>query len=104
MNNLPQNFKNRNLPIAIFLGTLAVFTISQLAINSIITPLGLELESLNSEKNYLVEENRSMEEEIAKTNSIMVIRQLANKKLNISSDAERVIIYIEDSGVIAERQ
>jgi len=83
---------------------LVVFTISQLIINSIITPLGLELESLNSEKNYLVEENRSMEEEIAKTNSIMVIRQLANKKLNISSDAERVIIYIEDSDVIAERQ
>jgi hypothetical protein len=83
---------------------LVIFTISQLIINSIITPLGLELESLNSEKNYLVEENRSMEEEIAKTNSIMVIRQLANKKLNISSDAERVIIYIEDSDVIAERQ
>jgi hypothetical protein len=33
----------------------------------------------------------------------MVIRQLANKKLNISSDSERVIIYIEDSNVIAER-
>jgi hypothetical protein len=65
--------------------------------------LGLELESLNSEKNYLVEENRSMEEEIAKANSIMVIRQLANKKLDISSDSERVIIYIEDSNVIAER-
>jgi hypothetical protein len=44
-----------------------------------------------------------MEEEIAKTNSIMVIRQLANKTLNISSDSERVIIYIEDSSVIAER-
>ena len=104
MNKLPQNSKTRNLPMGVFLGTLIVFTISQLVINSILTPLGLELESLNSEKNYLVEENRSMEEEIAKTNSIMVIRQLANKKLNISSDAERVIIYIEDSDVIAERQ
>ncbi|MFA7628232.1 MAG: hypothetical protein WCY37_02355 [Candidatus Dojkabacteria bacterium] len=103
MNKLPQNSKNKNLPIAIFLGTLLMFTISQLVINSILTPLGLELESLNSEKNYLIEENRSMEEEIAKTNSIMVIRQLANKKLNISSDSERVIIYIEDSSVIAER-
>jgi hypothetical protein len=103
MNKLPQNSNNKNLPIAIFLGTLLMFTISQLVINSILTPLGLELESLNSEKNYLIEENRSMEEEIAKTNSIMVIRQLANKKLNISSDSERVIIYIEDSSVIAER-
>jgi len=103
MNTLPQNSKAKNLPIGVFLITLLVFTISQLIINSILTPLGLELESLNSEKNYLVEENRSMEEEIAKANSIMVIRQLANKKLNISSDSERVIIYIEDSNVIAER-
>jgi len=103
MNTLPQNSKTKNLPMGIFLVTLFVFTISQLIINSILTPLGLELESLNSEKNYLVEENRSMEEEIAKANSIMVIRQLANKKLNISSDSERVIIYIEDSDVIAER-
>ena len=103
MDKLPQNSKTKNLPITGFLVTLFVFTISQLIINSVLTPLGLELESLNSEKNYLVEENRSMEEEIAKANSIMVIRQLANKKLDISSDSERVIIYIEDSNVIAER-
>jgi hypothetical protein len=103
MSELPQNLKTKNLPIKVFLGTLLIFTISQLIINSILTPLGLELENLNSEKNYLIEENRSMEEEIAKTNSIMVIRKLANKKLNISSDSERVIIYIEDSSVIAER-
>lgn len=103
MDKLPQNSKTKNLPITVFLVTLFIFTISQLIINSVLTPLGLELESLNSEKNYLVEENRSMEEEIAKSNSIMVIRQLANKKLDISSDSERVIIYIEDSNVIAER-
>jgi|GEM_PF-672278 len=103
MDKLPKNSKTRNLPVGIFLGTLVLFTVSQLIINSILTPLGLELENLNSEKNYLVEENRSMEEEIAKTSSIMVIKQLANKKLNISSDSDRVIIYIEDSDVIAER-
>ena len=103
MNTRTQNSKTRDLPIMVFLIALFVFTISQLIINAILTPLGLELESLNSEKNYLVEENRSMEEEIAKANSIMVIRQLANKKLDISSDSERVIIYIEDSNVIAER-
>lgn len=103
MNKLPQNSKTKNLPMAVFLVILLVFTVSQLIINSVLTPLGLELESLNSEKNYLVEENRSMEEKIAKTNSIMVIRQLANKKLNISSDSERVVIYIEDSSIISER-
>ena len=103
MNKLPKNSKKQNLTITVFLITLLVFTISQLIINSILTPLGLELESLNNEKNYLVEENRSMEEQVAKTNSIIVIRQLANKKLKLSSNSDRVVIYIEDSTVIAKR-
>lgn len=98
------DLKNQNVPLAIFLFTLLVFILSQLVINSILSPLGIELERLNSEKNYLVEENRSMEEQIAKTNSIMVIKQLANKRLNISSSSERNLIYIEDSSIIAERQ
>lgn len=97
------NLKKYNVPLTVFLFTLLVFTLSQLVINSILSPLGIELQRLNSEKNYLIEENRSMEEQIAKTNSIMVIKQLANKKLNISSSSEKSIIYIEGSSIIAER-
>ena len=94
----------QNLSISIFVFTLLIFTLSQLVINSILSPLGVELQSLNREKNYLVEENRSMEEQIAKTNSIIVIKKLAQKELNISSSNEKSIIYIEDSSIIAERQ
>ncbi|MFA7677955.1 MAG: hypothetical protein WCY00_00355 [Candidatus Dojkabacteria bacterium] len=72
-------------------------------INSILSPLGIQLQSLNSEKNYLIEENRLMEEQVAKTGSIHVIKQLANKELNISSSSEKTVIYIEDSSIIAER-
>jgi len=103
MRNSRNNLKNQNIPLTVFLLTLLVFTLSQLVINSILSPLGIELQRLNSEKNYLIEENRSMEEKIAKTNSIMVITQLANEKLNISSSSEKNVIYIEDSSVIAER-
>lgn len=97
------NLKKQNVPLTVFLFTLLVFILSQLVINSILSPLGIELQSLNSEKNYLIEENRSMEEQIAKTNSIMVIKQLANKELNISSSSEKSVIYIEGSSIIAER-
>ena len=45
-----------------------------------------------------------MEEQIAKTNSITVIKKLADKELNISSSSEKTIIYIEDRSIIAERQ
>lgn len=98
-----KSIKKQNIPLVVFLFTLLVFTLSQLVINSILTPLGLELQRLNSEKNYLIEETRLMEEQIAKTNSITVIKQLANEKLDISSSSERSIIYVEDSSVIAER-
>lgn len=95
--------RNQNIAVTLFLFTLLTFTFSQLIINSILSPLGIQLQSLNKEKNYLIEENRSMEEQIAKTNSITVIKKLANKELNISSTSEKTIIYIEDSSIIAER-
>ncbi|MDD4382208.1 MAG: hypothetical protein PHE21_02590 [Candidatus Dojkabacteria bacterium] len=92
----------KNIFVIIFVFAILCFAVSQLAINSILTPMGLELESLNKEKNYLVDENRSMEEEIAKTNSIVVIQKLANKTLKISNNNPKTIIYIEDTNIIAE--
>ena len=95
--------KKQNTILTIFLFTLFIFILSQLFINSILSPLEIELQSLNKEKNYLVEENRTMEEQIAKTNSITVIKKLATKELNISPSSEKTIIYIEDKSIIAER-
>ncbi len=103
MNRREENRKRSNISLTVFLSALLLFTLSQLVISSILSPLGIELQSLNSEKNYLIEENRSMGEQIAKTNSIMVIKQLAKEKLNITSSSGKSIIYIEDSSIIAER-
>ena len=92
-----------NIPATIFVISLVFFGLSQLVINSILAPLGTRLQSLNSEKNFLVEENREMEEEIAKTNSITIIKKLSDEKLAISSDNDKSVVYIEDTSVIAER-
>ncbi|MHC1716865.1 MAG: hypothetical protein AB9915_03230 [Candidatus Dojkabacteria bacterium] len=96
--------QNRNIPITMFLFSVLVFILSQLVINSVLTPLGMELQNLNKEKNYLVEENRGMEEQVAKTNSIMVIQKLAGKSLKISSSNKKTVIYIENSSIIADKQ
>ncbi len=95
--------KKTNIPATIFIISLVFFGLSQLVINSILAPLGTRLQALNSEKNFLVEENREMEEEIAKTNSITIIKKLSDEKLAISSDNERSIVYIQDPIVIAKK-
>ena len=92
----------KNIFVIIFVFAILCFAIGQLIINSELTPMGLDLEALNKEKNYLVEENRSMEEEIAKTNSIVVIKKLAGKTLKLSNKNPKSIIYIEDTNIIAE--
>ncbi len=92
-----------NLPATILSVTLVIFAMSQLIINSILTPLGLELQNLNTEKESLIEENRQMENQIAKLGSIKVIQKLTEKKLNISKNENQEIIYVSDTDVIAEK-
>lgn len=94
---------NQNICLSVFLASISVFILSQLVVNSVLSPLGSELQSLNREKNYLVEENRTMEENIAKTNSITVIKKLADRELKISSSTKKTIIYIENPTILAER-
>lgn len=92
-----------NLPVTIFAISLGLFVLSQLISNSQLAPLGIELQNLNSEKNYLVEENREMEEQIAKYNSIVAIKKLADKTLSLSSSNKKTVIYLEDSNLVANR-
>ena len=94
--------KNK-LPITILSISLVLFAMSQLVINSILSPLAIELESLNTEKEFLVEENRAMENQIAKLGSIKVVETLTGKRLNISKVEGQEIIYISDTAVIAGR-
>lgn len=99
-----KTYKTRkNLPVIIFGFAMIAFVFSQLIINAVLNPLGTELQSLNKEKNFLVEENRLMEEQVAKTSSITVIKKLADKQLDIRSQSGKSIIYLEKSALLAEK-
>ncbi|MGI5898119.1 MAG: hypothetical protein ACOX6Q_03075 [Candidatus Dojkabacteria bacterium] len=94
--------KPKNIPACVFALALTLFIFSQLIINSILAPLGTNLQNLNREKNYLVEENRGMEEEIAKANSITVIQKLADKSLSLTAGS-KTIVYLENDPLVANR-
>lgn len=85
----------------ILIFSFVLFTVSQLVVNSVLTPLGTRLESLNSEKEHLLEENRVVSEEIAKNSSLKVIESLSGKKLNLSQTKVQTFVYIEDSTLVA---
>lgn len=92
-----------SISLKLFILTLIIFGVSQLVVNSVLTPLGVKLQSLNMEKEYLVEENRQISEEIAKNSSIKVIENLADKKLNLTQDQQQTVIYIEDNSLVANK-
>lgn len=92
-----------NTPFKVFLLTLVLFGLSQLVVNSILTPLGVKLQALNTEKEHLLEENRQISEDIAKNNSIRVIENLSDKKLNLTQDKQQTVVYIEDTTLVANR-
>lgn len=93
--------KKKNLFTFLLLLSFVVFTLSQLIVNSVLTPLGSRLESLNTEKEHLLEENREMSEEVAKSSSLKVIENLSEKKLNLSVIKAQTYIYIQDSTLVA---
>ena len=63
--------KKNSLFSMLLVASFVLFVVSQLVINSILTPLGIKLEELNDEKEYLLEENRVISEEIAKNSSLL---------------------------------
>lgn len=93
--------KKNSLFSMLLIASFVLFVVSQLVINSILTPLGIKLEELNDEKEYLLEENRVISEEIAKNSSLKVIENLSEKKLNLSKNIGQTFIYIQDSRLVA---
>lgn len=97
------NKASQNIAGTIFIVSVIFFVLCQLIVNSILAPLGTELQSLNSEKNYLIEENRAMEEEIAKSGSITVIQKLADKSLSLSPSNKKTLVYLEEESIVANK-
>lgn len=88
--------------VFLFVAILA-FLSTQLITNAILSPLGHELQALNSEKNLLVEDNRVLEQEIAIDTSLTIIKVYSENQFEISADAEHDSIYVTDTTVQAQR-
>ena len=95
--------KKINTILKIFIFSTTIFFVAQLIVNSNLSPLGTRLQELNREKEYLVEVNNNINEQLAKLNSIIVVKELAQKKLNFDKASAQSTIYIQTESVLAER-
>lgn len=95
--------KLSNITLTLFLVSLILFCCTQIIINSILSPLGAELEAFNTEKSQLVEYNRELEEELATTRSLGVVKHITEKTLKLSSAQNKQVIYIADDSVRAQK-
>ena len=93
--------KKNSISLNIFGFSTIIFFVAQLIVNSNLSPLGTKLQKLNKEKEYLVEINENINEELAKLDSIIVVRELAQKKLNFDKHNAQSTIYLKD--VLAEK-
>jgi hypothetical protein len=99
-----ENKKQNSRVLKIFFISFLLFALSQLIINSILTPLGTHLERLNTQKEILLEENRLVSEQIAENNSIKVIEKLSKNSLDLDKNIQKKTIYIENSSLLAEKK
>lgn len=89
-----ENRKNENIPIQIFIFCFIFFIAIQLYINSSLSTQGAKLQSLNSEKNLLIEENRELEKDLANAKSITVVENLTNKKYKLTPTKISQLVYV----------
>lgn len=95
--------KKKNFTFKTFILITILFFVAQLTVNSNLSPLGTRLQELNSEKEYLLESNENINEELAKLDSIVVVKELAQKKLNFDKHDRHSILYIKQESVLAEK-
>lgn len=80
--------------VLLAMSTLA-FVATQLVTNAVLSPLGHKLASLNTEKNLLLEENRELEQEIAKDTSYTIVDKYSANKLGLAKTENDKTIYVE---------
>lgn len=95
--------KKNKFTTQFFIFSVFVFLVAQLIINSRVSPLGSQLQQLNIERDYLLEINENINEELAKLDSIVVVRELAQKRLNLENNTSLDTIYIQKDNVLAGR-
>ncbi len=87
----------------LFMISFILFLSSQLLTNAILSPLGHELQAMNTEKNLLLEDNRSLEQEIAKDSSLTIIKAYSKVQFEIKEDSSYKSIFVTDKSLHAER-
>lgn len=92
-----------NIISKLFLLVLFTFLTTQIIINAILSPMGIQLEAYNYEKNRLVEENRFLEQTLANMGSIKALNHLSERKLSLSQTDTKQIVYISDINLSAKR-
>lgn len=87
----------RNIPYIILVIGIVFFLGTQLYINSMLSPLGGKLQSLNSEKDLLLQENRELEKDLANAQSITVVQNLTNKKYKLTPSKATQFVYVTNN-------
>lgn len=91
-------FDVKKLPTLILIFSLIFFFGTQLYINSILSPLGSQLQSFNTEKDLLIQENRELDKDLANAQSITVVQHLTNKKFKLTPTNANQLVYV--TGII----
>ncbi len=89
------------LSFAVTIIVMIIFVITHLVINFVLTPKGIELENLSAEKNFLVEQNRELGQEIARIKSISIIKEITGETMSLDANAQSEIIYISNESIVA---
>ncbi len=101
-NRMNRSSSSKNLVMIFFVTSLILFCATQLTINSILSPLGSQLQSFNTEKELLIEENRELEEELASSNSLAVLENISSKKFELDNSVKKQLVYVSDQSVHAQ--
>lgn len=103
LNKKEFKFTRKNAVVGLFIISSVIFGSVQLYTNALLSPLGNKLASLNTEKNLLIEENRELDQEIAKNSSITIISKYADKKLELKKTDTANTLYATPTTVQASR-
>jgi hypothetical protein len=91
----------QGLCFAITIVVIIIFVVTHLVINFALTPKGIELENLSREKDFLLENNRELGQEIARIKSISIIKEITGETMSLDPDAGSLIIYISNESIVA---
>ena len=95
--------KHKNIASIVFGIALIIFLGSQLFINAQLSHLGMKLQSLNDEKNALIDDNRKIQQDLATVQSLTAIQHLSQSDKKLTTVKSSQLVYVFDIGLRAEK-